>query len=375
MTEFIRLSRACIGDEEKQAVLHVMSDGYLGMGKEVQLFEQELEAFFLKKTKVVCVNTGTSALHLALQACGVGRGDEVLVPSITYVASFQAIAATGAQPIACDIDMNNGSISLSDLERKITMRSKAIMHVHYASHVGDRSGIYQIANTYGLRVVEDAAHSFGGLNEVGQIIGSEGDVLCFSFDGIKNITCGEGGAIVSSDSEIIEKARDLRLLGVKKDTDNRYNGKRSWDFEVSDQGWRYHMSNINAAIGREQLKKIEHFTHKRRNLVNFYIECLSDVPVKILDLNYNNICPHILPVLVNRGQRDQLRKYLLDLNIETGIHYKPNHLLSRFRSDGCTQAERFGMMALSLPLHCYLTYDDIARITESMKTFFSIRKS
>jgi dTDP-4-amino-4,6-dideoxygalactose transaminase len=366
----IRLSRSCLGEEEKQAVSQVIEEGYLGMGQQVMLFEQELEAFFSHKVKVACVNTGTSALQLALQACTIGQGDEVIIPSITYVASFQAASATGAQAVACDINLETGCLDIQEAKKKITKRTKAIMYVHYAGGVGDRKGIFTLAKEHGLRVIEDAAHAFGGYNE-GQRIGIDGDIVCFSFDGIKNITCGEGGAVVSRDASVIEKVRDFRLLGVKKDSEKRYAGQRSWDFDVEDQGWRYHMSNINAAIGRVQLKKINAFGKIRQNLAKLYKRELGSLPIQFLNLDFDAIIPHIFPVLIPPQKREDLQATLSKNKIETGLHYKPNHLLTKFKSSSCPVAEHFGASVLSLPLHASLTEQTVTYVTQVITNHLS----
>ena len=250
----IRLSKSCVGEEEKIALARVIDEGFLGMGKEVQSFEREIAEFIGTELNVICVNTGTAALHLALACLGIGAGDEVLVPSITYVASFQAIAATGARPIACDVTMDKVFIDLEDAEKRITDRTKAIMPVHYGSNSIGIEAVYEFAKRYKLRVVEDAAHSFGCYRN-GKKVGASGDIICFSFDGIKNITSGEGGAVVTADNILARRIMDARLLGVEKDTEMRFEGKRSWSFDVRHIGYRYHMSNLMAAIGREQLKK------------------------------------------------------------------------------------------------------------------------
>ena len=243
-SKLIRLSKSHIGDAEKKAVMGVFDREYLGMGAEVQQFEQGLSDFFGRPA--VCVVNGTAALHLALQACGIGPGDQVLVQSLTYVASFQAISATGAIPVACEVNPATLTLDWRDAEKRMTSRTKAIMPVHYAGGVGALDEIYEFANKHGLRVIEDAAHAFGTIYQ-GKRVGGFGDIACFSFDGIKNITSGEGGCIVTSDPEVLQRVQDARLLGVEKDTQNRFSGQRSWEFDVSAQGWRYHMSNIMAA--------------------------------------------------------------------------------------------------------------------------------
>ena len=209
----MRLSRSIVGEAEAEAVHRVIcEDGYLGIGKEVQQFEADVAAYLgVPASWVISVNTGTAALHLAVEAVlGHGSGAEVLVPSLTFVASFQAIGGAGAVPVACDARLDTATIDLADAERRLTPRTKAIMPVHYASNPVDLDGVYAFAEKHGLRVIEDAAHAFGCLYK-GRKIGSFGDVACFSFDGIKNITCGEGGCIVTSDQAVAEAARDGRL--------------------------------------------------------------------------------------------------------------------------------------------------------------------
>ena len=328
----IRLSKSCIGNEEKKAVLDVLEKEYLGMGEEVLKFEKELKLFFGRE--VVCVVNGTAALQLALEACGIGDEDEVLVPSFTYLASFQAISATGAIPIPCDVDAKTFLIDINDIKKRITNKTKAIMPVHYTGGVSNLKDIYEVANELNLRVIEDAAHSFGSTYE-SKKIGSFGDISCFSFDGIKNITSGEGGCIVSSDKIVLDKIKDLRLLGVEKDSENRYQGKRTWNFDVKNQGWRYHMSNIMASIGIQQLKKFDVFALKRKSLAKRYDDLLSNVNrIATLDRDYKIVVPHIYVIrIIDLKDREKLRSKLLNNNIETGIHYLPNHLLSLYEKN------------------------------------------
>ena len=266
-SKIIRLSKSCIGENEKKAVLRVLENEFLGMGEEVQKFELNLKSFFDRET--VCVSTGTAALQLALQAVGIAHGDEVLVPSLTYLASFQAITALGATPVACDILEENFCIDCNDAEKRITKQTKVIMPVHYSGGVGKINEVYELATKYNLRVIEDSAHAFGSVYE-NKKVGSFGDIACFSFDGLKNITSGEGGCVVTNDKYVIDFIKDARLLGVENDTEKRFAGKRSWNFDVKFQGWRYHMSNIMAAIGIAQLNRFQEFSKKRQELAMLY---------------------------------------------------------------------------------------------------------
>ncbi|ABE52510.1 aminotransferase [Methanococcoides burtonii DSM 6242] len=367
----IRLSRSVIGEEEKKAVLDVLDRQYLGMGQDVLYFEQELATYFAREA--VCVNTGTAALHLALQALGVGPGDEVLVQSLTYVASFQAISATGARPVPCDIDPDTITLNVDDAKKRITEHTRVVMPVHYASSVGPLDEIYEFAQDNDLRVVEDAAQAFGTYYN-DKKVGSFGDIACFSFDGIKNITSGEGGAVVTDDKEVLQRVKDARLLGVEKDTEKRYSGDRSWDFDVSMQGWRYHMSNVMAAIGIEQFKKFPIFAEKRKELLKRYQSNLANInSIELLKQDANQIVPHIFVIKLKNYDRNTLRKMLEDVGIPTGIHYKPNHKLSYYDTGvelPCT--DTVAKEILTLPLHPELQISDVDHICEMLKQCLGI---
>ena len=365
----IKLSKSCISKSEKDAVLKVLDNEYLGMGNEVQKFENTLTDFFGRPT--VCVSTGTAALHLALQAVGVGIGDEVLVQSITYVSSFQAISATGATPVACDIDSESLCIDWKDAEKRLTRKTKAIMPVHYAGGVGRLNEIYEFANKHGLRVIEDAAHAFGTIYE-GKEVGGFGDISCFSFDGIKNITSGEGGCIVTDNEIILQKIRNARLLGVENDTDKRFSGKRSWVFDVNSQGWRYHMSNIMASIGIAQFQKKELLFSKRRSAAKHYDEKLNNrSDIKRINHNYDLVVPHIyvlrIPSLKNR---EGLIKFMSDHGIEVGKHYYPNHLLNFYKANNpnlkLSISESLRPTLITLPLHPDLDKQEVDYITDML---------
>lgn len=364
----IRLSKSCVRDAEKEAVLGVLDREYLGMGKEVLDFENALTRFLGRAA--VCVVNGTAALHLALQACGVGSGDEVLVPSLTYVASFQAIAAAGAKAVACDIDPETCILDWRDAEKRLTPRTRAIMPVHYSGDVGDIDAIYAFAERHGLRVIEDAAHAFGSIFN-GKPVGGFGDVACFSFDGIKNITSGEGGCIVSDDEEVLEKIRDTRLLGVVKDTEKRFQGERSWDFDVVEPGWRYHMSNLMAAIGLAQLNRLDEIARVRRQLARQYDALFADHPrIAPLQRDYNHVVPHIYVVRI-KALRDRklLRNRMLENGVQTGVHYFPNHRLTFFQDSSAEPlpvTDRVYDELLTLPLHPDLSARDVDYVSEQL---------
>lgn len=366
----IRLSKSCLGLEEKNAVMRVLDRGYLGMGIEVQEFERNLEKFFGRPA--VCVVNGTAALQLALQACNVGPGDEVLIQSLTYVASFQAISSIGATPIACEVDPATLTLDWRDAEKRITAKTKAVMPVHYAGGVGALDEIYSFANSYGLRVVEDAAHAFGSKYSEKRV-GSFGDIACFSFDGIKNITSGEGGCIVTDDQNIVQKIQDARLLGVQKDTDKRFLGQRSWEFDVEEQGWRYHMSDIMAAIGIEQLKRFEFLAKSRVDLARTYDQLLKNNALLTPILSHvHGVVPHIYPIRI-KGlvDRDILQNKLQSMGIQTGVHYQPNHNLSFYKKNNPRDlevTEAVFQELLTLPLHPGLTNEDLKYVVSALNS-------
>jgi dTDP-4-amino-4,6-dideoxygalactose transaminase len=367
--KLIRLSKSCLGSAEKQAVMGVLDREYLGMGAEVQQFERELSAFFGRQ--VVCVVNGTAALHLAVQGCGIGPGDEVLVPSLTYVAAFQAISATGAKPVACDIDAESCILDWRDAERRLTSRTKAVMPVHYTGGVGDLDAIQSFGSRHGLRVIEDAAHAIGTMYHEKRI-GGYGDVTCFSFDGIKNITSGEGGCVVTDDPVLVRNVQDARMLGVEKDTEKRYTGARSWEFDVTAQGWRYHMSNVMAAIGSQQLKRFPEMAAARQSLARRYDELLDRHPrIRPLPRDYEAVVPHIYVVRIDDlRDRKALQDQLLGQGIQTGIHYQPNHTLTRFRDPDALPlpvTDTVFPTLLTLPLHPDLTEDDVKFVCARLK--------
>lgn len=347
----VQASRPFLGDAEARAVARVLASGYLGMGPETRAFEAELETYLEAPGRAVTTAaTGTSALHLAFAALGLGPGDEVLVPSLTFVASFQAVAVTGAHPVACDVLEASGLIDLEDAERRVTSRTRALMPVHYAGNVGDLEAAYAFAARHGLRVVEDAAHAFGTRSR-GRLVGSFGDVACFSFDPIKNITCGQGGAIVTGDAAVTAAARRMRNLAIEPGG------------EVRGPGWRYALSDLNAAIGRVQLGRFEQELKPRRQaLVARYRERLANVRGLALLEGDPEAVQHIFPVRIEGGHRDRAQAALREAGCETLVHYRPNHQLAAFRAEGCPVADRLFGELLTLPLHPAVTADDVDRI-------------
>ncbi|MDC3148157.1 aminotransferase class I/II-fold pyridoxal phosphate-dependent enzyme [Prochlorococcus sp. AH-716-I07] len=369
MQSDIRLSRSDIKIKDYISVINCLRDGMLGMGKYVKDFEDLLQDYF--SSNVVCVSSGTSALHLALEALNFERGSEVLVPSLTYLATFQAIKAAGLKPRPVDIDITSGNINIENLDNAFNSSCKAIIPVLYAGNTSHYRDILQWANKKSLRVISDAAHAFGS-KDSSELVGSFGDITCFSFDGIKNITSGEGGCVVSQDLNLINTVKDKRLLSVNKDSEMRYTNKRSWEFDVYSQGWRYHMSNVHASIGISQFKRRNKFFKKRQLIAKYYDTLLSNSKVvSIFKRNYDEVVPHIYPVIIKSGfERKYLIEYLNQQKIQVGIHYKPNHQLTYFKSeDSLVNTEKLYPKLLSLPLHTLLSFKQVRYIVSKINSY------
>lgn len=363
------MSKSSISTLERDAVDRVMKAEFLGMGPETQLFEQELSDYFGRHVSVV--NTGTSAIQLCLQALGIGQGDEVIVPSITYLASFQAVSATGAVPVSADIDLSTGNLDLKSAISKISKETKAVIWVHYAGDPAGFNELEQEFRKHEIPVVEDAAHAFGSSIR-GRIVGNLGSYACFSFDGIKNITSGEGGAVVTDNLMVKAYVDDARLLGVSGDSKNRFNKKRTWAPEVTIQGWRYHMNDVSAAIGRVQFKRRHDFFEKRKSLASLYdVNLMGITGLSTFNRNYTDIVPHIYPIRVHHEQRDALKSFLEIKGVQTGIHYFPCHLLKKYKAQySLVNAEKIYLELLTLPLHFDLSTDDVKLVSMLIGEFF-----
>lgn len=366
----IRLSRSDITDAEVHAVAEVMASGFLGMGSVVRDFEERLEEFMGRG--VACVSSGTAALHLALQSLQLNPSDEVITPDLTYVATLQAISATGARPVICDVETESYGLCLRAVERAISNRTKAIIIVHYAgAPANDYKLITDLAKQRGIRVIEDAAHAFG--SKFGdKYIGSTGDIICFSFDGIKNITCGEGGCVVTDDPKVLQAVKDARLLGVKNDSERRFAGERSFKFDVVNQGWRYHMQNMNAAIGIEQLKRLDNFRSKKYQLwKNYHNSFLnSNIITPVLKEPDIDIIPHIYPIILPSPEiRELCQKALTGNNIQHGMHYQPNSSLSFYNQPQNSTPNTYWYFerSLTIPFQTLLRSDEQKLIIDILR--------
>lgn len=373
----IKVSRGCCGEEELAEVKEAFEYGYFGLAYKTEEFEKEIGKYLDTDRHVIATNNGTDALHLALDTIGVKEGDEVILPSFTYVATAQAITMCGGTPVFCEVDPDTFLIDIEDVKKKITPKTKAIIPVHYAGRPCDMDALMKIKEETGIRIVEDAAHAFGSYYQCsdGQMrkIGSFGDITCFSFDSIKVMTCGEGGAIITDDDKFDDLSRMKRLLGIDRKTMHVKDWKkRSWVYDVPTTGYRYHMSNINAAIGLAQIKKVDKFIARRRELCAEYDKNLADVEgIKTMPAKYDTITPFMYVIRVLDGKRNALKDYLRDHDIESGISYIPCTHFNLYYDD----PEKFPVTEhvyeeiLCLPMHYELSDDDIKTVCDTIKDF------
>ncbi|MGQ0512026.1 MAG: DegT/DnrJ/EryC1/StrS family aminotransferase [Betaproteobacteria bacterium] len=363
-----------IGVDTLKHLTDALDVGWLGMGAVTKEFEERIAAFLeLKGRSVVATNTGTSALHIALLAAGVGPGDEVIVPSFNYVADHQAIRMAGAEPVMCDVRDADLGIDCAKAEKLVGKRTRAVIPLHFAGVPCDQAGVFRLARRHRLRVVEDAMHGFG-TRIGGRRIGSYGDITCFSFDPVKVVTSIDGGCVVIPDGDMVRTLQRLRLLGVDKDTTERYKNKRAWDYDVVSAGFRYHLTNIMAAVGVSQIKRAGEFIATRQAVCRAYHEAFSGIAgLRLLQTDYRDVSPFIFSVRVLRGRREKLIAHLDGLGIDAGIHFIPVHRHAQFA--GCRQGdlsvtERAVEEVLTLPLHSNMRPESVRRVIAGVSSFF-----
>jgi dTDP-4-amino-4,6-dideoxygalactose transaminase len=377
------LSEIDVGEEEASAVAEVVRSKWLSMGPRTEEFEGRF-ADACGVRYAIAVSNCTAALHLALKGLGIGPGDEVLVPSYTFVASANAILYQGAAPVFVDIsgpgDLN---LSVTDLEAKVGPRTAAILPVHIAGYAADMDRIMDIAERRGLPVIEDACHAIGarfeggpGSRLTGRKLGSIGTAGCFSFFANKNLVTGEGGMIVTNDDRLAETARRCRSHGMTKSSWDRASG-RATDYDVVDLGYNYRSTELMAALGLIQLAKLEKANMKRRHLALRYRQRLADCPFVTLPFSdrQDESSHHIFPILLSDGARRPLfRRLLQEQGVQSSVHYPPVHLFTQYaercsgQHGGLDMTTSVSEREVTLPLHPLLREDDIDTICERVWT-------
>jgi dTDP-4-amino-4,6-dideoxygalactose transaminase/RimJ/RimL family protein N-acetyltransferase len=372
----IPVFKPAIGSDTIKAAAEALDMGWLGMGSYVRDFEAALTRYLElpDQRRLVAVNTCTSALHLALEVAGVGAGDEVITPALNNIGDLQAIGMCGASPVFVDIRDHDMGVDAEKIEPLIGPRTKAIIAVHYMGVPCDIPAVFDVAKRHGLRVVEDAAHAIG-TRWRGQRVGSYGDLVCFSFDAIKTLTCIDGGAVVTASVEEAERLYPARLLGMTQPNERLYANSRAYRYDVAGQGYRYHLANLHAAIGLSQLAKLPEFIANRRRYCRHYNKMLSDVPEVITprtDFAESSMFHYV--IRVTGGQREALAEHLKAWGVDTGIHWLPAHRFSRFRecrgADHLPVTDRVGDEILTLPLWSYMDDVVLCTVANAIRSFY-----
>ena len=372
--ESVPVFQPTIGKDTIAYLSKAIKIGWLGMGKTTKEFENQISNYLnLKNRYVVCTNTGTSALHIALKLAGIGKGDEVITPSFNYVSDHQAIKLAGADVVMCDIRDDNLGIDCKKAEQLISKKTKAIIPLHFAGIPCDQSKVFKLGKKHDLRIIEDAMHAFGTCIN-GKKIGSYGDITCFSFDPVKVITSIDGGCVVVNTKKEVEKLHHLRLLGVDKDTTERYKNKRAWDYDVVSEGYRYHLTNIMASVGISQIKNIDKFIKSRQKVCKKYNNAFEGIlDLKIPNSDFENVSPFIYSIRVLNEKRDALIEHLRKLKIDVGIHFVPVHKHTHFRNSrhgDLTVTNKVVKEVLTLPLHSNMKEEFVKRIINGVSSFF-----
>jgi dTDP-4-amino-4,6-dideoxygalactose transaminase len=380
---FLPFALPDIGEEEIAAVVDALRSGWVTTGPRARQFEAEFAAYLGGAVEAVAVNSATAGLHLALEALGIGPGDEVIVPTMTFTATAEVVRYLGAQPVLADVDPHTLNITPAAIAAAITPRTRAIVPVHYAGMACDMDAILALAAEHGLKVVEDAAHAFPTRYK-GALVGTLGsDATVFSFYANKTMTTGEGGMVVTRDPALARRARLMRLHGISSDAFDRYVSKTpAWFYEVVAAGYKYNLGDIAAALGLAQLRKIDRFLARREQLAATYDQALAGLPLRLpaRPAAGSSHAWHLYVVrLSNRARlnRDQLIQKLSERGIGTSVHFIPLHRHPYWR-DSChvaplqfpvAEASYLGM--LSLPLYTKMSDADQQRVITALRELLS----
>ncbi|MFW5879267.1 MAG: DegT/DnrJ/EryC1/StrS family aminotransferase [bacterium] len=359
-------------EKEEQAVLDVLRSKWISTGPKTAEFES-MFAQMLNVKHAVALSNCTVALHLAMKLLEIGDGDEVICPSLTFVATSNAIRYVNAIPVFADIkSVEDLTIDPADIEKKVTSKTKAIIVMHYGGFACDMDAIMAIAKKHNLKVVEDACH--GPLSEYkGNKLGTIGDIGCFSFFSNKNISTGEGGMLITNNPQLFERAKLLRSHGMTTMSYERAKG-HSTEYDVVDLGYNYRMDDIRSAIGIEQLKKIESDLKKRAQVRELYLDLLKDVEgitipfLKNIDFSSNYIFPIVLKDSTYE-MRDRIRNQLTENGIQTSVHYPAVHLFNIYKPFylKLDNTEHVADNMITLPMYSKLGEKDLFFIAKVLK--------
>ena len=372
----IRLFKPSFGEEELQNIKEAMDRSWVGLGPNVNEFEKQW-AEFIGVELAIALNSATAALHLALAVFKFPEGSKVLVPSLTFSSTSSAILYNRLVPVFVDSDPITLGMDLEDMKRKYCDDVVAIMPVHYAGHPVPMEELMPWATKKGLKVIEDCAHTVGSMYK-GKVLGTWGDIGCYSFEEKKLMTTGDGGMMVTNQPELFDEVKAMRWVGIDKDnwkTAKAYTDANKdalhWFYELNVLGYKYNMNDIAAAIGLAQIKKLPRFNKRRSEIIRMYLDGIKDinrieplVPFEPENYNYQMFG-------IRTEKRDELMLYLKSKGIATGCHYTPLHLQPLFKefATECSYIEKEADKFITLPLHSDLTNEEVDYVIEYLRSF------
>lgn len=369
--------RPSLGEKEIAAVIECLRSGWLTTGPKCAEFETAFAAFLGGGVEAIAVNSATAALHLGLEALGVGPGDDVILPTLTFTATAEVVRYLGANPVLVDVDMDTLCIELASVQASITPRTKVIMPVHFAGRMCNMTELRSLADEHALKILDDAAHALPAHHK-GQSIGKCGaDVTAFSFYANKTITTGEGGMLVTTNPTIAARARIMRLHGIDRDVFNRFTDARaSWVYDVVAPGFKYNLTDIASALGLVQLQRANDFARIRAERVTRYNEAFGDLPLILPPgpAAGDGHSWHIYIVQLTRDapiDRDDFILALKEQGIGTSVHYRPLHQMTVWKPfcEGATfpQADLLFSRSVSLPLFMAMNNAEQDRVIEVVR--------
>lgn len=373
----------CSGNELKY-IQEVLNSGWLTTAGRAQLLEKKFSEYI--GSKFACaVNSCTAALHLALEAIGIGPKDKVLVPSMTFTATAEIIRYLGADPVFCDVDYATRLATPDILKDSLSEHPgiKAVMIVHFGGQAANMDAILPLCRNRGVRIIEDAAHAFPSRRS-GKWVGTFGDITCFSFYANKTITTGEGGMLVTDDEALYKRCNVMRLHGIDRDIWNRFTTDESnWEYDVVAPGFKYNLADLNAAVGLAQLERAETMRKARQRCAARYFELLRDCPhldLPGLEVAMEDHAWHLFPVVVQPSapvSRNRMIELLAERDIGTSVHYKPLHRMSYYREryglqpEDFPNSERIWQGTVTLPIYPLLRTEDVEYISETLRAILS----
>lgn len=381
--KFLPFALPDIGEEEINEVVDSLRSGWLTTGPKTKRFEKDFADFLGGEVEAMAVSSATAGLHLALEACGISAGDQVITSTYTFTSTAEVIRYFGADPVFIDIDPNTLNIDTSLIEKAITPKTKAIMPVHIGGYPCDMSNIINIARKHNLKIIEDAAHAFP-VNYKNKIVGTlDSDCTVFSFYATKTITTGEGGMVVTKNPTIAKRIRIMRLHGIDRDAFDRYTSEKpSWYYEIIAPGYKYNMSDIASSLGISQLRKAEIFKQRRKSIATTYMNEFSDLPL-------------LLPVKLQAGEdhawhlfsirltddapilRNDFIKKMSEVGIGCSVHFIPLHMQPYYKkryaleeNDYFIAADTFSRV-VSLPIYTKMTDEDVYFVVDQTRKLLS----